>query len=220
MTERSCADCGKSPLGRDNRTGLCRTCCAARVGGRNARPDLKRECQVCGKALVRSTTGHCRPCFNAKLNSDPEARARQADGIRRFNRENPLALKVRGIRSARTRKNNPEYMAKLRELVRTRVQPQACTPDAVARRDAKKRGDAISAAKLPWCPAEWREHYRMLRYKAFTPAEAKQMTLQAMREAEERLSPFERQMRALERGAKLIEMAPRATLDRPGVFRS
>jgi len=214
----SCSDC-PNPIGSRNRTGLCRTCCAKRIGGKNAKHALPKNCSDCGKQLVRSATGYCRQCFNRRTNADPVARAHRKEGTQRWNAQNGAKVVLRARKGAATRAANPEYIAKLRETVRTKVQPHSYTPEAIARRDMVKRGRAISQARLPWCPPEWLDHYRLLRRKSFSAAEAKTMTLQAIKDAAAKLSPFERQMRALERGAKLIEVGEGPSLARPGVYR-
>lgn len=210
---RACSTCNNS-VGPRNKTGLCRTCSAKALGQRNKKPE--RFCGGCSVKLVKSRTGYCRTCFNLSINSDPEVIARRREGVKRWAKANPLAVQMRSKRGAATRSKDEAYLARIREIVRTRVQPLSATPEAVAKRDYKARGKAISRAKLPWCPPEYVETYRLLRRKGIPVADARAATEAEI--ARNALSPFERQMRALERGARLVANDARPSLANPGVY--
>jgi hypothetical protein len=78
------------------------------------------------------------------------------------------------------------------------------TPENLAKRDFKAAGRKISARHLSWCPEAYREAYRAIRAKGVPVPDAKRIVLAQHRADEARLSPFERQERALARGGKLV----------------
>ncbi len=86
-----------------------------------------------------------------------------------------------------------------------------------------QRGPKISETKMGWCPPAYRADYlyftRRLHLKA---DEARRLVRDQIKadkaRVEARLSPFDRQMRALERGAQLVANDARPGLDRPGVY--
>ena len=152
-------------------------------------------CTECGKEInYRAKSGLCIKHFTAKINADPEVRELQRAGNVAYCKENPDAVRRRGRKIALAVRSNPERIAHLRIAMREKVQPQTCTPEAVARRDHAARGRAISAAKLAWCPPEHRAEYRhLVRYKALPGAVAKAIILDQIKADRARLSPFERQ---------------------------
>ncbi len=169
-----------------------------------------KTCSVCGIEIsYRSVSGMCKPHFLRHLNTDPAMKARQNEGVRAWAKNNPDAVSRRSLKIWSKRRSNPEGMAALAERMRTVCQPAACTPESIARRDNAKRALSISRAKNPWCPDEYRPEYRnLVKYKNFTGAEARaiieaQMAADAAKAKLVTLSPFERQMLALERGACL-----------------
>jgi hypothetical protein len=66
------------------------------------------------------------------------------------------------------------------------------------RAGAKAFGKRFTEMKLGWCPEQYRAEYRFLLQRHVKAADAKQIILA-------KISPFEKQMHALSRGASLIE---------------
>ena len=123
---------------------------------------------------------------------DPEYRARKTRAIHIAHlnaRKDPekRARLNRGIWVARERLTDPDVRAKF------------LAGRAAA---ARKRVDTL----LAWCPHQHREeYYRLTQRKGMRAADARRVI-------EARMTPFERQMLALSRGAGLVERPMKATL--------
>lgn len=180
---------------------------------RKAPPESNKTCSDCGaKVWAGNTNGRCRSCCAKRNNADPAIRAKLIRAAQHYAKGNRETLRERARRAAATKRANPELMAALAENMRRNIQPKSCTPEAIARRDMVERGRAISRAKLPWCPEEYKQEYHWLcDAKGLRAADAKRIILDKI-EAEQRkarasianLSPFERQERALQKGAQII----------------
>ena len=170
----------------------------------------------------------CRPCFMRALNSDPVYKARKLEAIaKRWAVPGAREYQAMICRaSVKKREANPESRAKVRangfkqvaNLMSPEVFAKAHSADAM-----KKRVASLIETRLGWCPPEYRDSYRKLsRKRHMTAAEAKRIILDeiatAQRRAEARLSPFERQERALHRGGKLIANDTSPNLATPADF--
>lgn len=145
----------------------------------------------CGKALGRKNkSGRCRACFMAHLNSDSAIHARRIDGCKQYARTNRATVLERCRRAAVTKSKNTEHLAWLAEQMRTRIQPLAQTPEAIARRDYKQIGKSISETKLAWCPPAYRKQYRDLIRSGFRKAEAQPMILDQIKVDTRGLDPL------------------------------
>ena len=172
--------------------------------------NLGRACSVCGTSICDSNrSGQCKPCNLRTLNADPDIARRKGESLKRRHREDPLELARRQAQmrqNVRTAMSRPEvreaWVARARKSF-----PLMWTPEALAK---KKAGHAAAMRRraerqLAWCPAHKRERYEELVYtKRWRAADAKATVLAEIRAELESLSPFERQMRALERGAKIV----------------
>ncbi len=173
---------------------------------------MGKTCADCAKPIAnRNTSGRCKSCCPRHMNADPAFYAVRVAACRASPNLMPgsQARKLAGKKSAVTRMANPEYVAWLLEFVRTKVAPASLTPESQARRDRKAAGQKLSQTLMGWCPQEYREAYfYLIRTKQLKRAEAKPIILAQIAtdnaRAEAKLSPFERQERALARGAKLI----------------
>lgn len=184
-----------------------------------------RECSTCGVAILNvATTGLCRPCYLAKHNADPQIRARIVAG----NAANPdmaaggAARKIAGRKGSITRWSNPEYRERMTAVFKEKVMHRGSAPDVVAARDWEAVGRAVSETRLAWCPPEYRSAYRELTRKMLGAGEAKRIIKEQIaadrKRAEANLSPFERQMKALEKGARLVANDIKPSLANPGVY--
>lgn len=182
-----------------------------------ARPS-DRACSDCAGPITRhSKTGRCGPCssratLRATMNK-PEVQARRLAGLKRAHQD----PQCRAEKSARMREHckRPEVIEKRRAAALRNYDKLLGSPQARAALSrpevAAKRSASLSATMLADIPPEWRDEYREIaqrrRKKA---AEARAIIAQriaAAREAERariaQMSPFERQMEALKRGAGL-----------------
>lgn len=187
------------------------------------------SCRRCGVPVTAGTkTGLCRPCKNAYVFGDPELRQKRIEAVRaKWQDPEFLAMKQREC-AQMGRDNGTDPLRRAKCAERGRATAHRILTKEV--RDKIRAKQHIITAKLEehrlgWCPPEYRDEYRYLTAtKRLTSAQARKAVTDLMRKDRERelarLTPFERQMRALENGAKLVEVAPRATLDRPGVYRS
>lgn len=72
---------------------------------------------------------------------------------------------------------------------------------------------------LPWCPPEYHAEYRrMIMHRRFKAHEAKAIILAQIKADLAKLSPFERQERALRNGAQLIANDQKPSLANPGFY--
>ncbi|MBE7186045.1 MAG: hypothetical protein INR68_16735 [Methylobacterium mesophilicum] len=140
--------------------------------------------------------------------ADPEMRAHQAEAMRRFNRapENAGKRREGALKGVAKRRSTPEGIARMVENGRRYGAPNiSATRHAAVR---AKAGAAISAAKLRDVPAGYVDLYRELRRSGTPASEALPMVQQQARVDEERrvaaMTPFERQMEAVARGARVV----------------
>lgn len=188
------------------------------------------QCAGCGKAITaKAKTGRCRVCKNHLLNSQPEFKAARAAGNRKKWDDPAFVEKMRAVCREIGKGNgtDPVRRAKLVEIGKNSV-ARLHSPENRAKVRAKQDIIArkISERAMAWCPVEYRETYRYLTIrKNFLAADARKIILEQVRKDQERelakLTPFERQMRALERGGTLVEkVCTKGTLDRPSVYRA
>ncbi len=157
-------------------------------------------CPDCG-ATVSRTAIRCRKCSV----TNPEANAKRAASISRHARDNPAAIRVRAKKAAASRIANPESLEQLRRTMREQIQPKSYTAEAMARRDMYDRARKALHTKFPWCPAEYLDEYRKLtNSQKLSAAEAKDIIQAQIKADRARMSPFERQERALANGAALV----------------
>jgi hypothetical protein len=184
-------------------------------------------CVKCGAELCsKNSTGFCRPCFARKNSQDPAVRAKFGAACAAHMKANPHLVRERAKKAANTKRANPELMAKLADVMRQKVQPKSCTPEALARREYKERGKNIRKAKVPWCPPEYMAEYRWLcDSKLLLAADARRIIEEKMAADRRRakatrpeLSPFERQERALANGAAIIANDQKPSLANPGIY--
>lgn len=215
-----CREC-PSELGPRNKSGLCRSCSCARMGRLRTKP---RKVCGCGKVLShRNKTGQCHPCFNTSINNDPEIKRKRAEGIRRKFKDpmHRAKMVVVARRNGKAASNDPAHRQWLRENGRRIYNEYLNRPDIRA-----KNAIAVSAAKdkvwqkrMGWCPPEMLDRYRyLIRTKRMLAADARAKVLAEHKQKVAELSPFERQMRALEKGAKLIANDTKPSLTNPGNF--
>lgn len=168
-----------------------------------------REC-ACGTPIRNENkTGNCKPCNMKVFNADPAAQAKRAESFRRKLREDPLELARRraqcrqNVRNALARPEVREaWVARARKVYDLMRTPEALEKKRVGHAAAMQRR---AAKQLAWCPPEKRERYDYLVYtKRLRAAEARAIILAEIKAELDAMSPFERQMRALERGAKLV----------------
>ena len=173
---------------------------------------MRRTCSDCSKELgMRNRSGLCRSCLARRHNADPAVTARRKAAIRaRF--DDPEVLAAHRARIARYMANMPpEHRAARQAHGQAMYREVLCRPDIVAKREAarqepgnrRRRGEKLSASRLPWCPAEWRPLYRDLTRKGVPPADARSAVEAEIKHAVSRAAAAERarlsSMTALER---------------------
>ena len=187
------------------------------------------QCAGCGKAITANTkTGCCRVCKNAILNARPEFVAARAAGSRAKWQDPEHRAKMFKVHSAVGKANGtyPVRRARLVEAGKTKViNMHSAEARAKVRAKQEQISRKISERAMAWCPVAYRDQYRHLTgSKNLRAPNAKAIILAQIRKDQDRelakLTPFERQMRALHNGGKLIEMAETPSLGRPGVYRS
>lgn len=169
---------------------------------------------VCGTSLgLKNKSGLCRSCIAKRHNADPEMQARRKAAIQeRFKDPAVRAAYARRIGEHVANMSDEERAAR-REHGRWMYRNYLSQPDVVAKtssKDARRRaGISRSDTVLAWCPPAYREQYRALKASgAVKAAEAKVMILDQIK-ADERarlaaMTPFERQMEAVARGARIV----------------
>jgi hypothetical protein len=177
---------------------------------------MERGCSDCS-SLIRddNITGRCKRCATIYSNSLPEMVERRKAGWQRRLADPIKRARLVQTAAANSRKamTDPVKRARAQELARGIYRKYLDTPEVRERlRDPEiqaAKGRKITALRLAWCPVEYRPDYLRLIYsKRIHKGEAKAIIL-AQVEAdasriEARISPFERQDRALARGAKLV----------------
>lgn len=172
-----------------------------------------RRCGCSKRITNGNVSGMCKRCLMRSLNADPELAARRAESQRRRLREDFSYYVKKCATLAENRDKafaRPEVMAKLRDNAARLAAFR--TPE----NEAKRIAGLIEANKRrrhDWLPDEYRPlYFRMLRNgHGFRAPEAKQIILAQIKAERDRhqadiakLSPFERQERALAKGAQLI----------------
>jgi hypothetical protein len=102
--------------------------------------------------------------------------------------------------------SDPVISARLRKSAARAAERNFWSPEARARWMLTRPSVAamITETRLGWCPPEYRDEYRnLLHAKKLRAAEAREIIEAEIRSKQEALSPFERQMEALNRGAGL-----------------
>lgn len=125
-------------------------------------------------------TTHCRRCTAIRMTSDPTTNQKRIAAMRaRYEEPAFRAERVALIaRNAAPSRADPGYRDKMREHGLRQFRDVLTRPDVVAKIQAPearaKRGAAITATRLAWCPAELRDQYRdLVRCKGLTAAEAR-----------------------------------------------
>lgn len=175
-----------SPVGRRNRTGLCRSCAAKnRLPGT---PGVKPwNCLDCSKPISRNRTHRCASCATIHFNSLPETRElRRQTWARR--------LKEPGVREAlakTVRRNfekamtDPDKFRAAQERGSDLYRRFLCTPEVQAKIAAARADTArkVSEHHLGWCPLEFRKlHQLNMRTRHMTAAESRELIERMVRD--------------------------------------
>lgn len=174
---------------------------------------MTKTCMDCPSALGdKNKSGLCRPCalkrnmanpeFNEKRLAairarykDPAARHKAATEINerhmRARQDPEKAERLRkGIKAARARLNEPEVRAAY----------------LASRAEA---GRKHSETRMAWCPPEYRETYfHLTMSKRVRAPEARQMIKDMIAADRAKMTPFERQMEAIAKGAGISTKRP------------
>lgn len=158
------------------------------------------SCRICSATIThQSKTGRCRPC--AARETALETRDVRRDRLLAHYASHPeaRAKRARNIHIANmAARRNPETAAKFRAVLfenRKKLNDPGVREKWLAGRAAagKKRSETVMA----WCPPEYRDEYRHLRYtKKIKAAEARALILA-------KLSPFEKAMQRIRAGASI-----------------
>jgi len=184
--------------------------------------DSYSSCTSCGAGISwHNKSGRCQPCGMKHLNSDPKERAKRSERLKRAYQD-PEKLRRARLRikeNFRVAMENPEKRERFCSRARERFMRNVWSPEARAKWYAAQPHTLEKAfrTRFAWCPPEYLEQYRFLRQtKHLSYPQAKQIILDEIRVAKERavnrLSPFERQEIALQKGAGLTEGYSRVTL--------
>jgi hypothetical protein len=187
------------------------------------RPRAKTaECVDCGTAVfVGSKTGRCRACKNVFIHTIPGVREAKAEGVRRKWREDPcFAAKMRMIFREVGRANGTDPIRRARLVEHGhRMKAQLHSPESFAKRDYKIVAAKLSERAMGWCPVEYRDEYkRLTQSKRMLAHEAREIILDQVRSDLAKLSPFERQERALTKGAAIVANDQKPSLANPGLY--
>lgn len=179
------------------------------------------NCLDCGKQLKGSKTGRCSPCANRHLASDPEFRAKQKAGLERKWADPAYRAKMSAKAKAHARRMAADETIQQRrreagkKTIARLFEPEIRAKCLKAVRE--KSGKTQSANKIAWCPPEYRQLYWFMRKtKRLSLAECKAIIAAEVRRDIARLSPFERQERALKNGARLVANDIKPSLANPG----
>lgn len=190
-----------------------------------------KRCTCGAKLSVRNVTGMCLPCGNRARSSDPDFIAKQRAGMSRKWADPAYRAKMRVTSRAHALRlaQDPAIQEARRQLGKATYKQRLFDPEVRARTMQAVRersGKTQSANRIAWCPPEYRDQYWFLRRtKRMSLAECKEIIAgeirakqQRERAAIERLSPFEKQDRALRNGAGIVANDQRPSLDRPGIY--
>jgi hypothetical protein len=224
LVDRSCPKCDAT-VSRHSESGLCGSCARA------ARRKPRRHCGVCDKEVgLENKTGYCKPCNLKRQNASEAHRRAMQDGQRKA-LECPIYRARKAAIARQNAKTNaqriaqdPVRLARARELALRHLE-RTHTPEANERRRAgiaKARVTFIDK-RISWCPEEYRDfHRRNVSIYRISAAESRRMIEDQMRVDRQRarnaLSPFERQMRALEAGAVLVANDQKPSLANPAYY--
>ena len=169
----------------------------------------ERLCAGCPRTIsAKNKTGRCRSCCARAITACPKARAKaRASLIERMRdpetRAQHVARSTAGIR--RKMAEDPAFAANRREqgrrcglsLASHKAHP-AGSPSRI------RAGQSVSATRLAWCPPTYRDAYRgLIKRHGIKGAEARRMIEAQVAADRARMSPFERQMDAVMRGAAI-----------------
>jgi len=138
---------------------------------------MTRTCSTpaCAATLgPNNRTGLCRSCNTRQQNQCPEFQAKRMARLRavcltqRGSMHRSRAAKA----AAAKRLTDPAYLERLRAHM-DRIRPLGQTAEVNERRRVSM-SLAVSDARLPWCPREYRQTYRDIRSKGLSVAEARQ----------------------------------------------
>ena len=168
----------------------------------------------CAKILSKwNKSGLCRRCALLRNHRDPEMNARRIAAMTvAINRPDVVARKSASVSKRRRQKmaNDPAFAEAQREHGRRLGKSNIGNLAAPAGSEPRRRaGQTLSNRALGWCPPEYREEYERLNHLMKVPSVEARAIIEeqiakdkARREAG--MSPFERQMDALRKGARLI----------------
>lgn len=177
---------------------------------------MSRVCSTgCGTGLgSKNTTGMCRACRGRAQFADPSFKTKQKIAVAEFNKR----PEVRAARSARLVERNRNLSEaekqRQRENGRMIAQKYLMTPEGKAISNSpearRKKGATITATRYADIPAHLRDEVRRLNRQQHIPAaEARRMVLDQAEHAERRriaaLTPFERDMERIAKGAAIVE---------------
>jgi hypothetical protein len=166
-----------------------------------------RSCSKCPTPISDTNKcGMCRSCNLKAQNREKDFTRRRLSSLLNHPtmRAGTPERRRAALKAAATRMSNPEYREWVTNFMRDVVGPMSRTPENIAKRDFKAAGRKISARYLSWCPEAYRDAYRAMRAKGVPVRDAKAAIFAQRKADEASLSPFERQERALARGAKLV----------------
>jgi hypothetical protein len=168
------------------------------------------NCSDCNAPITRqSKTGRCRNCARAVSMANPEIQAKRLQRLSERLRDPQVRAKVsRALVEAHRERmaTDPAYVERRREegrrLAATRLghaaQPKGSQINRI-------KGQKLSDRRLGWCPREYRAFYQKMRRQRGKGADvAKRLTLEKIAADRAKMTPFERQMAALKRGASLV----------------
>jgi hypothetical protein len=175
-----------------------------------------RACSDCSTAITNfAKSGRCRACNTARRNKDPEMTAKRMAGKRRA-----MSDPIKYARACQIARDNirramadPEKRAKAVERGKVKAALHFNTPEGRAwcnRPEVRARAaKSLSETRMAWCPPEYRaQYFELMRLRLCSAAEGRQFISDQIAKDRARLllreSPFERQDRALARGAKLV----------------
>lgn len=174
---------------------------------------MKRSCSTCAAPIThQSKSGLCRPCALIKSRADPEWQRRRIEGLR--NKAKDPSYRARLAESLhrwhRENADDPEYQARQRE--NGRKLKATGLGNAAQRRGSPGRvrvGRLLSDQRLGWCPREYRPLYQEYRRKRGWGAERARQYVEARIAADLlNMTAFERAMAKVKAGAGIVEVQP------------
>lgn len=183
-------------------------------------------CKSCGKTVsAQCRTGYCRPCYTRKINSDPEIIAKRKAATERLWADPMHRAKMAAIarQMGINARKDPKYRQWLTEHGKRLCREVLSRPDVAHKANCSetklRARDKRRATQIAWCPEEYRDQFfYLLRTKRIPYAEARRMVEEQRKADLANLSPFERQMRALQNGAQLVANDQKPSLANPGIY--